>query len=148
MAATGENYQDLGFQIRHAHMPFPKPKKTIFPAPNSEKCPLLARSGPSNWENHRTLSRSEYLVVYLGDSISRFICQYCYMPCKVKRAFPVFRIQMIEHLNQLFAASIRRVLIEKVELDHPWLKKSPNIIRRSGNDGHPSRFYPGTLLRR
>lgn len=41
------------------------------------------------------------------------------LPCKVKRAFPVFRIQVIEHLNQLFAASIRCVLIEKVELGHP-----------------------------
>ncbi|OUC36821.1 hypothetical protein BJP35_2955 [Enterobacter sp. J49] len=41
------------------------------------------------------------------------------LPCKVKRAFPVFRIQVIEHLNQLFAASIRRVLIEKVERGPP-----------------------------
>ena len=41
------------------------------------------------------------------------------LPCKVKRAFPVFRIQVIEHLNQLFAARLRCVLIEKVELGQP-----------------------------
>ncbi len=36
-----------------------------------------------------------------------------------KACLSLFRIQVIEHLNQLFAASIRCVLIEKVELGQP-----------------------------
>lgn len=35
-------------------MPFPKPKNTIFPAPNSEKCPLLAQSGHLSFALPRT----------------------------------------------------------------------------------------------
>lgn len=41
------------------------------------------------------------------------------LPCKVKGSFPIFRVQVIEHLHQLIAPDSWRILIKQVELSHP-----------------------------
>lgn len=59
----------------------------------SEMIPLVVEhvivQGNVDGLNYLTLSKSLYLVVYRGESISRFICQTVWIPCPAKYSVPL-----------------------------------------------------------
>lgn len=67
--------------------------------------------------SYLTRSRSEYLVVYRGESISRFIAHCCDIPCPAKYSvpFPAFALRW-SSTSINFALPARGATVEKVEL--------------------------------
>ena len=76
------------------------------------------------------------MIIYIHlTELSKYLCIVSYtgakafplllnaLPGKEECSFPVFRVQVIEHLHQFIASSARRVLIEKVQLCHPLAEK-------------------------
>ncbi len=65
--------------------------------------------------SYLTRSESEYLVVYRGESISRFIAHCCDIPARYSVPFPAFALRW-SYFHQLRTTGARRVAVEKVEL--------------------------------